>query len=530
VGRKAKKRRETKARRERSTLGEHQRVGKKLVPPFNRLPAPVQRTRWSFDRMPEVLWACLVRSVVPRADALRLFRRIVIAHRELLLDAGLSPEEAVPTHTNLATKYPQLIPRIVQIVGEHPLGYAALRILLMFDGLPARDAWEQAIRAEPQSGDSETLADAVAEYLWHQSEPATDVRWLCLMCAIVTAKMYFPEGSEEMTEGFRLYPDHGDLRSVRPSIRALEQTLWVMNERPPPWADTFWEECRRNTPCLAAPPEGPRDVTPPTAEAGPILLEALYLLSQHWVDTAKTTDVDAKHEGFFAFVLYALRCLLELVGKARVRIAGRLLLRTIVECRITLAYLVAKNDDALWSRYRHFGSGQAKLSLLKISEAAKKPHSVSVDQLERIANEDVWDEFVDINLGNWAGADLRKMAEESKTKDMYDAHYGWSSGFAHGQWASVRDSSLTTCLNPLHRLHRVPLVGQREFGDAFPDALDVVEAMVRDLLRAYPGVDIDLRRPVAPSSGEKQGANPTQASDSSVEKSAAKDQHEPGAS
>lgn len=505
MGKNAKTRREAKAR-ERSTLAEHQRVGKVLVPPLNRLPA-MQRTRWSSDRMPEVLWACLVRNVVPRTDALRLFRRIAVAHRELLLNANVSPENAVPTHTNLAIKYPEFVPRIVQIVGEHPLGYAALRILLLFDGLPARSAWAGAIGTEPQSSDSDILADAVAEYLWHQSEAATDVRWLCLMCAILTAKMRFPEGSEEMIEGFRLFPDYGDMRSVRPSIRALEQTLWVMNDRPSTWAVAFWDECHRRTPCIAASSERAEEVKPAASEIASSIVDALIVLSQHWVETTKTTDLDSKHEGTFAFVLYAIRCLLELVGKARTRIAGRLLLRTIVECRITLAYLVAKNDSGLWSRYRHYGSGQAKLCLLKISEAAKQPHSVTVDQLERIANEDVWDEFVDINLGNWAGADLRKMAEESGTKDIYDSHYGWNSGFAHGQWAAVRDASLTTCLNPLHRLHRVPLAGQREFGDALPDALEIVEAMVGDLLRVYPGADIDLRRPVPTSSAEKESEN-----------------------
>jgi hypothetical protein len=512
MGKNSKRRREEKKKKHSGTpLDKHQRIGKMLVTPFNNIPA-MQKTRWSFDRMPELLWACLVRAVLPRESALIAFRRVVIAHREMLVDAGLTPEQAIPTHANLANHYPQLIPRIVEIVVARPLGYAALRILLLFEALPARDVWAKAINAEPQDDDADVLADAIAQFLWHQSEPATDVRWLTLMCAIFSGKMHFPDDPEtsEMLEELRLFPDKGDMRSVRPTIRSMEISLWVMGHHTLDWSQAFWRECLEKTPCLAAAPDDPKPPNPLPAEFGPIVWRAINLVSDHWINSTKTTDIDAKHEGAFGFVLYALRCLLELVGPARIRIAGRLLLRTIVECRITLAYLVAKNDASLWIRYRHYGSGQAKLALLKISEAVRPPHSVTAEQLDQLANEDVWDEFVDINLGNWAGADLRKMADESGTKDVYDAFYGWNSGFSHGQWAAVRDSALTTCLNPLHRLHRIPLAGRREFGDVVPDAIGLVEGMVDDLSKLYPGVSVDFRTPVPPpeSASAADTANP----------------------
>src|SRR5690606_28206848 len=115
--------------------------------------------------------------------------------------------------------------------------------------------------------------------------------------------------------------------------------------------------------------------------------------------------------------------------------------------------------------------------------------------------------FVDIDLGNWAGADLRKMAEESGTKDVYDAHYGWNSGFAHGHWAAMRDVTLAWCLNPLHRGHRIPLSGPRDLGDVVPDAIELVEDMLQGLLRTYPGADISLHK-AAPASEEPAAEGP----------------------
>ena len=305
--------------------------------------------------------------------------------------------------------------------------------------------------------------------------------------------MILPAGSRELIDEFRLYPEYGDLRKVRPTIRAMEIGMWGVEKQEYKWSAAFWEQCRVTTSCIVARPQDEKGLEPGPNDIVPLMAQALRLVSEHWMSTTKTTAVDAVHEGAFAFVLYAIRCLAELVGNDRQRVAGRLLLRTIVECHITLAYLINKNDPALWTKFRHYGSGQAKLALLKISEAANPPHSVSEEKLERLANEDMWDEFVDINLGNWAGADLRKMAEESGTKQIYDTHYGWASAHTHGQWSALRDTSLATCLNPLHRLHRVPAIALSPLADTVPDAIDVVEAMITNLLKLFPGPAISLR-------------------------------------
>ena len=254
-----------------------------------------------------------------------------------------------------------------------------------------------------------------------------------------------------------------------------------------------WRECHAHTPCILAEPEDIPPSLPTPADVGSVVVGAITDLSDHWLASSRTTAVDPTHEGTFAFALYALVCLLELIGPNRRRIACGRLASYITECRITFAYLRAKNDSELWSKFRRYGAGQAKLVLLKIRESAIPPHSISVERLEQLANEDVWQEFVDINLGSWAGIDLRRMADESGTKDLYDAHYGWSSSFAHGHWSAMRDTTLSTCLNPLHRAHRIPLSGPRVLGDVLPDALTIVEAMLADVVQDYPGKSITLR-------------------------------------
>jgi hypothetical protein len=216
-----------KKRRMRSSLDQHQRVGKMLHPPLNRLPGPMHYSRWADERMPEMLWACLVRAVLPRDDALQIFRLVARMAREFT-ESPLPPDRLIPTHTNLGELFPQLIERIVKLVATRPLGYAALRPLLLFEDLPAKQPWRAAIAADPVAGDTDSLMDAVAEYLDHQSEQSTDVRWLICVYASLTGKVHYAAKFKEKIEEMRLYPNYGDMHKVRPSIRAQEQAMWAM--------------------------------------------------------------------------------------------------------------------------------------------------------------------------------------------------------------------------------------------------------------------------------------------------------------
>lgn len=48
-----------KVKRMYTTLEQHQRMKKKLVPPLNTMPGEMKFSRWVDERMPEMLWACL---------------------------------------------------------------------------------------------------------------------------------------------------------------------------------------------------------------------------------------------------------------------------------------------------------------------------------------------------------------------------------------------------------------------------------------------------------------------------------------
>ena len=169
------------------------------------------------------------------------------------------------------------------------------------------------------------------------------------------------------------------------------------------------------------------------------------------------------------------------------RIVGAVALRSLAEVCITLRYLRKTDLPAMWQSYRVYGAGQAKLASGKPQQMhGDLPTFLDESTLHSIANEDIWQEFLDIDVGHWASSNLRKLATDCGAKDIYDKYYDWSSGFIHGSWAAVRDTNFVSCHNPLHRLHRIPRVAHRSLNWVEPDAIGLVNEMITALEGLFP--------------------------------------------
>ncbi|MEW6352658.1 MAG: DUF5677 domain-containing protein, partial [Thermodesulfobacteriota bacterium] len=481
----AKKKANPKKKKATSSLGQHKRIGKTLVPPLLTVPN-LSRQSWADDRLPEMLWACLVISVLPRPEALDVFREIASLGFKYRTFQGIG--DWTLGHSQLPSLPKEVFERIVSITTRHPLGYAALRPLLLLDSLPGREQWAQALATDALQEDWQTLARAVLATLPHQSQEATDVRWLSLLFRMALGVLYFPVQMKHLVEEIVEYPTKGDLRAVRPFIRAAEMSFSMQAGSKSTWSNDFWSECLDKTDCvLASPPAQPRPAYDRAATVKRIT-EVYAALQDHWFATLATTAVDPRHDTAFGFGFYALAIILEMMsGLNAYGIAGRTLLRALSECRITLAYLRTKDSDELWRKYREYGTGQAKLALLKLDElTSHKPGFVSQEVLETLSNDDFFQEYVKIEMGHWCGLDLRKMAEASGTKSDYDAVYGWASAYIHGHWSALRDACMTHCLNPLHRVHRVPMPGRRVLEDTLADGIRLANSVLEDVGNLYP--------------------------------------------
>lgn len=472
--RKSKTKTKSRSGKTRTPLEGHSREGKVLSSQFATLPS-LKLASWTNERLPEVLWVLLLRCSRDQGEAIGEFHRIlnfISRHHEKEALADLS-------HTGIAGLHGPLQEELISQIVSVPSIAASLAPLRHFRRLPARDVW---LRNLPDiSCDWEALMSAVGRTLWHQSQEATDCRWFRVSTGIAAGKMHIPP---TMLDEWGKYPYAGDQRKVRPTIRAAEGALSGLPEVNSVWPEQFWDDCWESTSCFRV-----------TSDLSLLLDETITRqrvsevqrnLFTHWSGTHSTTAIDPRHDAIFGLAFYALRLLRELFGIGLSTSAlGRMALRSLFEVFATMAYLLREDKTELWKKWRAYGAGQAKLAALKFDSTVDPPKYLSVDSIEKIAGEDLWEEFVNIDLGSWSGLDLRRLCEKADLKTEYDQYYGWTSGFVHGTWGPVRESTFATCGNPLHRLHRYPEEGS--LPDVLTDACSLTDRVLACLDQAYPG-------------------------------------------
>lgn len=466
-------------KKRKNKLDRHKRRGKKLISPMNQIPN-LNFTKWN-DRLPDYLYAALLTAKLPQEEYLKKFRQMVMYFSD-------SKEEYRPEDLSLTTlgrcDENYLFHSLNQLIDSEEIENI-LRPLLLFKKLPAYSVWNNIIASEANENDWDVLKEAIGKTLYHQSQEATDIRWFRLVYQIGCEKLFFSPRTKHIAEEILSYPNKGDMRKVRPSIRAAELNLSTLNEdNNKEWRDYFWNTCLVETEH-----EILVEKRRPSYTIDEELSERIELVwkkvSDSFFDTLRTSSVDAKHDASFGLVLYSLRILTESLNRNIGNyLIGRIVLRSLVENYITLAYLIKKDETELWKIYRVHGTGQAKLVSLKSETYESNPSFMSFDDLKRIANEDIHEEFTDIDLGNWAGLNLRKMSIEGKTKKIYDKYYDWTSGYLHGNWGAIRDSIYSTDFNPLHKLMRVPSP-KLDFNDVIDDMMEIMNLQLSLLSKLY---------------------------------------------
>lgn len=477
-----------KKQRTHSSLDQHKRQGKTLTSPMNAV-RNMSLQNWPNERLPDILWAALLTRLKPREKYLETFRAIAknaVQFRDT---------DAYITHSKLASLSASEFEALMTPILADDHAKLALSPLLLLDHLPDRHHWLRHLPAADPGDGWDTMASAVLETLPHQSEAATDVRWLKVLFIVVQGKMRFLEQMRGKVEELLAFPALGDMRSVRPFIRSMEgSTGMLVGGQVPVWCAQFWDECRDKTECAAVPERGPKSNF--DHEGAVKRWADIYsTCGRHFMDTMGTTAIDPRHDGAFGLALYGLTLVVTILQPNATRPAGRIVLRSLVEAYLTLAYLVGKDEEPLWAAYRKYGGGQTKLAFLKLVEADELPRYVDLEALEALANEDLWQEFVDIDLGHWVNKDLRRLSEEVGAKPIYDKYYGWPSSFVHAQWGAVRSTVFSLCLNPLHRLHRVPRPPRADFEDVSWDAVVLGNLLLELVNNAYPGLTVRFQVP-----------------------------------
>ena len=356
------KRKPLKSGRNRTPISGHKRVKGQLITPFNASEAAetLKNSSWIDTRLPEMLWAVLVIYALGRDEGLDCFRNVLT----FIAEHARKEELSDLTLTGISELDPTLREELIDFITELPGTRGVLASLRLFDALPARDDWEKHLTC--RDPDSSMLMGAVGASLWHQTQEATDCRWLRVMTVIMAGKMSFAKHLEKLVDMLFTYPDGYPENEVRPRIRAAELGLDTHQSLERMWPDAFWKQAWENTECLRSTQR--RSKLP---SGGLVRRQAIselrVRLEEHWLDTHSSTAIDRKHDAVFGMAFFALRTLEELMGiGVSTSILGRLGLRTILEVRINLGYLLTEDDPELWQKWREYGAGASQTQLAQV--------------------------------------------------------------------------------------------------------------------------------------------------------------------
>lgn len=479
----------------KTKLKEHKFTKKKLVPPLATL--NMTPYSWIDDRLPEMLWATLFAVTFPREELLKRYEKIVNVAIEVtdttIPDWRLKPLTITLSGIASLDKHNQS--KIIQAIVTDEAAKKSLLPMLLLDNLPAKKEWASVLGLAPKPSEWENLAKAIAGSFFHQSQKATDCRWVKTLFAVKSGFVSFTKNVKRAPKLIIDYPKHSEdqLRLSRPTVRSMEISL-DMNFRST-WSKQFWNECYKKTRCITKKiSKEEMEKKYPSYEQLEKDKETLQNISQglsdHFWKTNKDSEKNPKHEVAFGIVMFAadLAATSILLGMGRSS-QGRMTLRSLVECLITLKYLYVKDDPGLWLAFQSHGMGQAKLVLQRSEEEKRVPEYLDQKNLGQIANDDVWVEFLTVNIGNWDDSDLRARAIEVGLKDKYDDYYTWPSSYSHGEWGAIRETVFDLCGNPLHRFHRIPLLYSMNLNETRGDILMLLDQIVDILYGIFPKHD-----------------------------------------
>ena len=302
-----KKTKKAAAPKDYSSLAQHQQIGKKLLPPLANL--PLQTNSWVNDRLPEMIWAALLIVALGRDEALSAFRVVLSRCQSVLQKTDQAAEPREITLSGIADMPDEIRLEILHTLADVLGARESLRPLLLLHDLPAREDWETAIEATPNADDWDQLKAAVAVTMNHQSQEATDCRWVKVAFMVLTGRMIMPQHMVKEIVG---YPNWEDQRKVRPLIRSVEVGLGGDPlEIKTDWPKQFWLQCFRDSRCdiQSIPQPGTSEVQVGTTRD--IVCTVRRELADHYYGTITTTGVDPRHEGAFGLAAYALALLEE---------------------------------------------------------------------------------------------------------------------------------------------------------------------------------------------------------------------------
>ena len=186
-------------------------------------------------------------------------------------------------------------------------------------------------------------------------------------------------------------------------------------------------------------------------------------ITERWAAWASNHENRHEHEVVGALLARQATLASELASNPPIWNAhlAPLILRSMVENCITIAWILRNPADRA-KRFIAYGLGQENLLLeqakAQLRESGSDPAEDPVlESWESWINSQRFTFLTEVNVGS-LGPNLREMADEAGMLDLHRNDFARWSGSAHNMWHHIVGFNLQQCRNPLHGVHRVPVI------------------------------------------------------------------------
>ncbi len=323
----------------KSKLSDHIFKKGKFITPWNNVLGSMSKMQsWCLERLPEYLWLGLVLEKYGRKEGLE--KSAAVLQRLHEINGGIS----VPAFSLIikldAEEQKRLYDSIGEIIDKDVL--SPLTLLYTYSDYPEFSRGFCNPQITP-SDRQQAIATVLEKAFFHQSELATDIRFLVLYFSLIKGNFQMPAQELELIMQYPLL-EHSDemMRIIRPSVRATEMVLMNLEVLDEQFLEDFWRRISKMSECNLFYIKFPGNELDANK-----YIELLHEVFQYLSNCFTSINpLDKKMLVLLGISIYSYKRLIEIVEHDLYNsIAARSTIRTIIESYIMMKYLLTNENS-----------------------------------------------------------------------------------------------------------------------------------------------------------------------------------------
>ncbi|UJG41738.1 MAG: DUF5677 domain-containing protein [Candidatus Heimdallarchaeum aukensis] len=446
----------------------HKRYKKHLISPLLYLLGEdkIIEVDWSKKQLPEFLWVASLFTTYDHHKALYLYRKTTQLIQKYLQSDAVS-FGLVSEFSNIPLEHQKDFLNEIQHI------FASIFIRTRFEDIMniyQEDSLNYLFNVKPFSESQkdeilDVISNLIIELYESHGDLASLMRVLVLMRMMEERKIIGleQETCSRIIKALSVYPQ-GDKKLVESSARSIS-AIFLDNFIDQNWSKKFWMKNGLLSPCIPSMRkiniQEYNQVWYELTEMRLYLIDSIDLeINQMW-KKIKINIYNPSKEDIVAGLISRLASNFQFFSNYLVfqePSIGYILLRNHLETYFVLKWLLLKDDEELYAKFKEYGYGEKKNEKMKLEEYKPKGYEKKIKQIDRILTEKGLSDLIKIKLtGSWADkTSIRKMAEDIGDKKYYDLFYGPTAGISHSDWSGLTELNTEFCINPLHGLHKIP--------------------------------------------------------------------------